>query len=88
MRSMRSLLIAVHSRLVSVPTWCAMVGARGEKMVRSLPRSFWSLSCGCTLCTSTSSLTPGSAIAGLRAGSASPASSLSRKACTACGSVV
>ena len=89
MRWMRSLQSVVHSMLIaSVPTWCAMPPARGEKMVRSPPRSFWNLSCGWTLLTRTSSLMPRSVEAGLRAESASPASCLSRKVCSACGSVV
>ena len=65
-----------------------MPAARGEKMVRSLPRSFWNLSCGCTLFTSASSLMPRSVEAGLRVASARPASCLSRNVCSAGGSVV
>ena len=50
MRWIRSLRHRDHSMPVaSVPTWCAMPAARGEKMVRSEPRSFCSLSCGSTL---------------------------------------
>ena len=51
--------------IASVPTWCAMPAARGEKMVRSQPRSFWSFSCGSTLFTSCSSVMPRSIVAGL-----------------------
>ncbi len=40
-RQQSSLQIAAHVELVwKSPTWCAMKLARGEKMVRSLPRSF------------------------------------------------
>jgi hypothetical protein len=86
---MRSLQIVDHCLLTaSVPTWCAMPPARGEKSVRSPPRSLWKLSCGCTLFTSVSSLIPRSVEPGLRAASASPASCLSRKLCSAAGSVV
>ena len=89
MRWMRSLQTVVHCLLIaSEPTWCAMPDARGEKMVRSLPRAFWNLSWGSTLLTRTSSLMPRSVEVGLRAESASPASCLSRKRWSACGSVV
>ena len=78
-----------HSMPVaSVPTWCAMPAARGEKMVRSEPRSFCSFSCGCTLLTRSSSEIFNSLVAGLRIGSASPASCLSRNASSGWGSVV
>jgi hypothetical protein len=37
-----SLQACVQCRLVvSVPTWCAMPAARGEKSVRSTPRFLW-----------------------------------------------
>jgi hypothetical protein len=89
MRWMRSFETLLHSMLIaSVPTWCAMPPARGEKTVRSPPRSFWNLSCGATLFTSTSSLMARSRDEGRRAASARPASCLSRKACSAGGSVV
>jgi hypothetical protein len=56
-----------HSMPVaSVPTWCAMPAARGEKMVRSEPRSFCSFSWGWTLLTRSSSEIPSSFVAGLR----------------------
>src|SRR3954466_6570589 len=39
-RLIRSLQTRDHSRLVvSLPTWCAIAEARGEKIVRSVPRS-------------------------------------------------
>ena len=80
MRWMRSFDRRDHTLPVSsVPTWWAMPAARGEKMVRSLPRSFCSLSCGSTLLRSMSSVMPRSFVAGRRIGSASPASCLSRK---------
>ena len=61
MRWMRSLDMRDHSMPVaSVPTWCAMPAARGEKMVRSEPRSFCSFNCGSTLFNSCSSVIPSS----------------------------
>ena len=45
-RWIRSLHMRDQSWLVSaLPTWCAMPAARGEKIVTSVPRSRWSLSC-------------------------------------------
>ena len=41
-----SLQSSDHARLVAAsPTWCAIPAARGEKIVRSVPRSRCSLSC-------------------------------------------
>jgi hypothetical protein len=65
-----------------------MPAARGENTVRSLPRAFWNASWGSTDFTSASSVMPRSVVTGRRAASAMPASCLSRKACSACGSVV
>jgi hypothetical protein len=65
-----------------------MPAARGEKMVRSLPRSFWNLSCGSTDCRSMSSVMPRSLLVGRRTGSARPASCFSRNWCSTGGSVV
>jgi hypothetical protein len=36
--------------------WCAIADARGEKIVTSVPRSLWNLSCGCTASRSWSSV--------------------------------
>ena len=36
--------------------WCAIAEARGEKIVTSVPRSLWNLSCGCTASRSWSSV--------------------------------
>src|SRR5687767_6693096 len=81
MRCIKSFDRRDHSMPVaSVPTWCAMPAARGEKMVRSEPRSFCSLSWGSTLFTRSSSVIPSSAVAGFRIGSARPASCLKRNA--------
>ena len=45
-RWIRSLQISVHSfDTAKSPMWWPMPEARGEKIVRSVPRSRWSLSC-------------------------------------------
>ena len=49
--------------------WCDMPAARGEKMVMSVPRSRWNLSCEATLARISSSLNLSIARVGAWAGS-------------------
>ena len=56
-RWIRSLQCCVQCRLVTAsPIWCAIADARGEKIVTSVPRFRWKVSCGWTLSRSSSSL--------------------------------
>jgi hypothetical protein len=69
--------------------WCDMPEARGEKMVRLVPRSRWNLSWApSTLARSSSSLIRSAAADGLFAGSLIAAIWPLRKSWSFCGSVV
>ncbi len=89
-RATRSLQISDHSRLVaSVPMWCAMKLARGEKIVRSVPRSRCIFSCAFSrLARISSSAMTSSPRAGDFAGSSSAATCRLRHASSAAGAVV
>jgi hypothetical protein len=75
--------------VASLPAWCSMPAARGEKIVRSMPRSRARFNCDRSIVSRiSSSPKTGSASDGARRVSSASASWALRKAASAGGNVV